>query len=400
MSGLTSTGFVAKTAQEIIADLETAQRATVDGSLNTSATGVIANLNASFGLQLAQVWELLGEIYDAHDPNSAQGVAADHNGALSGATRLDHTKSTVTLRLTMDAHTTVLAGSVVSMDGDGSVRFVTLDDVITLGSGATLDVRAEAEDFGAIHAGADTLTQIESPTSGWTAVTNPSAAEAGQDVETDEAYRARRVQEIASEGGSTTAGIIADLRKLTPLVREVHPIENDTDDTVDGLPPHSFEIVVLYDGSADEDATSIAETIWKNKPAGIQPVGTEHVVITDSEGTLQDVYFTRPTLVAINVNYLATVDGTYVPGGVQVSLKKVATADPTNPAYFGVGRTVYLAQLLAAGLKAVGVINLTLDIARDPTVPGSPVPATPAATIAIGPRELATFDGATWVESP
>lgn len=395
MSGLTPLGFEAKTVAEIIADLEAQQRSTVDGSLNTSATGVIANLNASYALQLGQLWELGQAIYDAHDPNSAQGIAADHNGALSGETRLNHTKSTVTLTLTFDAAATVVAGSVVSMDGAPSVRFVTLADVTSPGAGS-LDVSAEAEDFGAIHAGAGTLTHIESSTSGWAAVTNAASAVLGSDVETDEHYRVRRVQEISSQGGSTTAGIIADLRKLTSLVREVQPIENDTDVTVDGLPPHSFEIVVWYLGSEPEKAQTIAASIWKNKPTGIRSVGTEHVVFIDTEGTPQDVYFTRPTLVPINVNYDATHDTTYLSRGVEFMLKDAST-DPASPAYFSVGKDVSLLQLLVAGSKTIGVTNLTLDIARDPALPPTSVPATPAATIAIGPRELATFTGANWV---
>jgi hypothetical protein len=396
VSGLTPTGFVAKTVEEIIADMQARQRSSIDGSLNTSATSVIGALNTSFALELAQCWEALGEVYDAHDPNSAQGIAADHNGALSGETRLDHTKSTVTLSLTMDAGTTVIAGSVVSMLGAPSIRFVTLSDAITLGVPATIDVRAEAEDFGAIYAGAGTLTHIESPTSGWTDVTNAAPTTIGSDVETDEAYRVRRIQEISSQGGSTTSGIVADLRKLTPLVREVQAIENDTDSTVDGLPPHSFEIVVWYVGVDPADAATIAASIWKNKPAGVQSVGTELVVVTDSEGLDHDVYFTRPTLVPINVNYDATTDATYAAHGVRDALV-AAYADSTSPAYFSVGKDVSLLQLLVAGSRTIGVLNLTLDIARDPALPTGAVPASPADTIAIGPRELATFVGANWV---
>lgn len=390
--GLTATGWRSKTVEEILADLQTRQASTVDGSLNSSATGVLANVNASIALELAQLWELGGELWDAHDPNSAQGIAADHNGALAGITRLVHTKSKVTLRLTLDANSPVAAGSVVSQLGNARVRFVTLEDAERLTDG-TLDVPAEAEEFGAVNAGPGTLTVIESPASGWNAVTNLDPAIAGTDVETDEAYLIRRVKDIATQGGSTFDGAVADVRKALGVV-EADGIENDTDAVVDGLPPHSFEVIVR---GGDDDA--IAAAIWKNKPAGIQTVGTEGVTVLDTEGVEHEVRFTRATLVLLHVNYQVLADDTYVTGGVETAIS-AATANPAHAAHFGIGRNVYVARLQAAGLNAQGVINLTLDVAIDPAVPADPNPAASNTFIVIGPREIAQFLVPAWTVTP
>lgn len=394
--GLTPTGFVAKPVEAIIADLQAAQASTIDASLNTTATGVISNLNASFAQQLAQCWELAQEAYDAHDPNAAQGVAADHNGALSGVTRENRAKSLVTLTLALDADTSVLAGSVVSKVDDASVRFVTLTDAETADAGS-VSVEAEAEDYGAITAGVHTLTVIESPTSGWTSVTNDGEAIPGRAVETDERYRQRRVLEVASQGGSTVDGVVADVRQLEGVL-SVGSLENEDDITsVEGLPPHSFEIIVRADGATD---AAIAQSIFKNKPGGIRAYGSTVVTVTDAEGKTHDIGFTHTQLVRINVNYHGAYDASYSSAkGVREAVE-AAALDPSKPSYLDIGTPVYLARVLAAGLTAQGVVNLTLDIAKHPAAPADAVPSAVDAVIAISGRELAYFDHTlSWVSS-
>ncbi|HXK18347.1 MAG TPA: baseplate J/gp47 family protein, partial [Polyangiaceae bacterium] len=150
MSGLTPEGFIAKTVDEILAELRQSQRSNVDGSLNTSATGVIANLNMAFALELAACWEAIAEVYDAHDPASAEGIAADANGSLVGVPRRPATKALTTLRLTMATSTLVPSGSVVSDPTRPTVRFVTLVDALTSTTSTSVDVPAAAETAGVL----------------------------------------------------------------------------------------------------------------------------------------------------------------------------------------------------------------------------------------------------------
>jgi uncharacterized phage protein gp47/JayE len=391
MSGLTPIGFQAKTVQQIIAELQDYQRSTIDGSLNSSSTGVLANLNMAFAMQLAQVWELAQEIYDSHDPNSAEGTALDAIGALTGSTRLPAAASVAELALTLGAAVTVPAGSRVSDPARPTVQFATSVAVTSIGAGSYM-VQAVATETGPIAAPPGTLTHIDSPVPGWTAVTNPDAADLGNDVESDEAYRLRRQEELAAQGGSTVDGVRADVLKL-PGVVSCRCLENRTDVTdVNGLPPHSFEVVVR--GGDDQ---AIAEQIWLDKPAGIETFGTTSVNVVDSEGETHAVHFTRPTAIIINATYEVTTasPSTYVALSVRAALV-LATNDPSNHAYFDIGLPVYLVRLLAIGQAVQGVVNFTMDIARAPTVPPDALPTQPSFTVAIGPREYATFAGATW----
>jgi len=390
VSGLTPEGFVAKTVDEILAELRQSQRSNVDGSLNTSATGVIANLNMAFALELAACWEAIAEVYDAHDPVSAEGIAADANGSLVGVPRRPATKALTTLHLTMAPNTLVPSGSVVSDPARPTVRFVTLVDALTSTTSTSVDVAAAAETAGVLTAGADTLTKIESPASGWTAVTNPATAIPGQDVETDEEYRIRQAELRATSEGSTLSGIVADVR-LLPNVITAAGYENTSDVVVNSLPPHSFEIVVS--GGTD---SVIAQSIWRNKPAGIETYGTTTVTITDSEGITHDVRFSRPVTKIVNVNYAATVDASYVAGSIRSTLEQ-ASVDVTSPAHFAIGAPVYLVRLLAIASEVRGVVNVTLDIALAPAVPPDAIPTSPDNVLPINSREVATFTGASWV---
>jgi len=395
-AGLSLLGFTAKTVNEIIADMRAYQAANIASGLNTSSTGVLSNINMSVALQLGQLWELAAEIYDAHDPATAEGVAADHTGSLTGVTRLPATYSTTTLTLTMSENVTVPTGSVVSDPLRPTVRFVTTADVTssTVVGTYNLTVAAKAETTGPLTAASGALTKIESPVSGWTAVTNPGPAIAGSDVETDEDYRARRAEVLAEDGGSTLAGIVADVR-LLPGVLTAAGRENTTELTdATGMPPHTFEVIVR-----GGDDSAIANSIWKNKPAGVDSYGTTSINVLDEAGNVQLVSFSRPTLKTINVNVSATTDGHYVAGSLRVALE-LASVDPDSDMVFKVGEPVYLVRLLSEASEVPGVVNVTLDVELAPTVPASAVPTTPAKTLVIGVREIASFSGSTWVGAP
>ena len=74
-----------------------------------------------------------------------------------------------------------------------------------------------------------------------------------------------------------------------------------------GRPGHSFEIVV-NDNNGEVDNTTIATTIFNNKPAGIQSYGTTTASILDNAGNAYAVSFSRPTQVPIYVVVILQTD--------------------------------------------------------------------------------------------
>jgi uncharacterized phage protein gp47/JayE len=364
--GVTDTGFVIKPLEVILEELAAAQRATIDPNWNTEADSLAGQYNGIFADQLAQLWEAHEATYHALS-RSSDGDALDIIGALTGTARRGATKSVVTLTLSLNASITVPAGSIVSVDGDPSIRVITLADAVNGGSPGTVDVQAEAETAGAITANPGTLTVIDTPVAGWTAVTNAAGLTGGEGIEDDDTYRRRQLTELAAGGGGSVPGIRADILALDEEIACV-VLENDGDTTVDGMPPHSVEAVVM-----NGDDQEIAETLFASKSGGVYTHGTELVTITDDQGIDHEVRFSRPTEVPVYVAIGVTTVGDYL--GFEGEIQTAIVDDlitRSSDGYLDIGTDVYAARIVVAALGVSGVLNarvgLSLSSISDPAV--------------------------------
>jgi uncharacterized phage protein gp47/JayE len=175
--GLQPTGFIPKTVQDVIDEMNEGLRALYGPSVNVSSASVFGQYNGILGDKIAELWELGESIHRAIHPDFALNEALDNICALTGVTRLAQTKSTVTLLLNLDAGVTVPAGSIVSVSTTGA-RFVTLAAATNSGTGpAAISVAAESENYGPVNGYAHTIDQIDTPVSGWSAAVGiPSGA--------------------------------------------------------------------------------------------------------------------------------------------------------------------------------------------------------------------------------
>lgn len=380
-AGLTSTGFEAKTLEAILADIETAQRATIDPTLDTSAESVVGALNASAATKLRELWELLAVLYASRSPRNASLEALDALCAITGTARKSATKGTVTLSLTILHGATVPAGSVVHVAGDVANRWVTLDAVTntlgSVGSYAALTVAAEAETAGHRPAYAHTITEIATPVSGWAFADNVFDADPGRDVETDAALRLRREREVQGAGAGTVGAITAALSAVTS-VRQVVVFENPTDTLdADGLPPHSIEALVL--GGSD---TLIRSALWATKPAGIRTHGSTTGTTLDADGVARSVAFTRPTEVSVYLTFVVAVRRDTYAGGAAVKSAALAVGETLLA-----GDPVRLSTLIRAVMGVAGVVDV---VALCGLASGSVFPF----NLAMTRRQRAAFDSA------
>jgi uncharacterized phage protein gp47/JayE len=380
-AGLSSTGFEAKTLADILADIETRERATIDPTLDTSAESVVGNLNAVMATKLRELWELAAIVYAARAPRNASLEALDALSAITGTTRKGATKGTVTLSLTILHGATVPAGSVVHVAGDVANRWVTLDAVTntlgSVGSYAALTVDAEAESAGHVLAYAHTITEIATPVSGWAFADNVLDATPGRDVETDAALRLRREREVQGAGAGTVGAITAALSAVAS-VRQVVVFENPTDTTdADGLPPHSIEALVL--GGSD---TLIRTALWATKPAGIRTHGSTTGTTLDADGVARSVAFTRPTEVSVYLTLVVAVRRDTYAGGAAVKAAALAVGEVLLA-----GDTVRLSTLIRAVMGVAGVVDV---VALCGLASGSVFPF----NLAMTRRQLASFDSA------
>lgn len=382
MAGLTSTGFAIKTTEEILASLRARALAEIDPALDVSTDSPIGQILGICADEIASAWELAQAVNSGQSPEDASGFSLTNLAALTGTEREDATPSTVELTLTLDATTTVPAGSVVAVTGNPTVRFRTMTDVTSVGAGA-YTVDAECEDTGPTAANAGTITVIVTPVSGWTAVTNAGAATPGTNVESDEALRIRRQIELRAQGTSPVDAIRADMLDTDgdwPGVAQCVVFENVSHLTVDGMPPHSIEVVVRDEPSLDDDV--IAARIFALKAGGIQAYGTTVVDVEDSYGYTHAVGFTRATEATVYIEIDLAIDSDEYPADGDTQVQSAIEAIGVD---YLVGKDVILARLKAAAFSVAGVVDVTAMRAGFADNPAG------TANLTIGRREIAVI---------
>jgi uncharacterized phage protein gp47/JayE len=343
--GLTTEGFVPKSFEVLQEEMNAALRAAFGNSINLT-NGILAKFRDIVCERYAELWELSESVYSSQDPDKATATALEALCALTGTLKNPATYSAVVLTLTGTPATLVTEGSraatfstakkfatdadatIVAVDAwaaltgyalgqrvhndSGKVYQVTtagtsdasggptgtgtgiVDDSVVwayLGDGTgAVDVAATATETGEIAGYARDINTIDTPVGGWDGVINVLDASLGSDVESDESLRQRRELELAQAGQSTPDAIRAALLEVED-VTAVTVFYNNTDETdADGIPPHAVECLVR--GGDDQD---IVDAIFANVAAGIATYGTEPVgTVTDTQGTVHDVYFSRP----------------------------------------------------------------------------------------------------------
>ncbi|HAK4561435.1 TPA: hypothetical protein H2B82_003384 [Salmonella enterica] len=263
-------------------------------------------------------------VYNCFSPATGYGAALTSNVKINGIARKGATNSTVDLLLTGTAGTTITNGTVK----DTNNVIWRLPASVVIGVDGTVTVTAICSNSGAVAALAGTITTINTPTRGWTSVTNPVAATVGAPAETDAELRIRQGQSVAIPSMTPFEGVDGAIANIAGVTR--HKLyENDTGKTDgNGLPPHSISAIV--DGG---DVTEIARTIRGNKGQGVRTWGKTSVTVPDKYGNPHIISFSRPTDVPVYGKITLTVFAGYTSQiGVQI---QQAVADYINRLMIG-----------------------------------------------------------------
>jgi uncharacterized phage protein gp47/JayE len=353
--GLTLTGFVPKTTDEILSELAADQRASpaLSPLWASDQISIIGAINATVASQLGAGWEGLQGVYNQFDRQAAEGVSLDSVGNLTGTMRLPRRRTTIrNVQCTLDPATEVAAESLIaSIAGDPSRKFRNSFGFNTGGVSGTgsvvVDVQFEALEYGPIEAPAGFLTTRESSVAGWSAVTNPIAGDLGADVETDAAYKLRQAEDLASPGSSSQPGLLSALRDV-PGVTSVSILGNDTDGTVDAVPPHSFEAIIE---GGDNDA--IAAKIFAEKAPGDGTSGSVTRVVTSEDGIGFSIRFTRPADINFYIAISVRVNSDY-PGSTALKDALAAWAN----VFHTPGTDVSPSRIAAKAFETPGVYDV------------------------------------------
>lgn len=252
------------------------------------------------------------------NPQTASGRWQDALAKIYFINRKPAINSTCVCTLTGINGTTVTAGALIRSTYDQTLW--SLNEDTTIGSNGTTTATFTCQSEGAIQAGVATLTQIVTTVPGWDAVTNATAAEVGQLVESQAAFESRRYQSVALNGRSTTAAVYARVAEVNNVIAAyVTDNKTNVNKTVDGytLSPHSIYVSVI--GGDDDD---IAEAIYNSVSAGCDYNGNTTVNVTDpNTGAVEAVTFMRPTQLPLYVKVTIQDDGN-LPDGYETIVRQ------------------------------------------------------------------------------
>lgn len=436
MSGITSTGFVPKTLEEIETDLKTGIRGTFGASEDVEAESVWGQFIGIFSERTALVWQAIAAVYQASFPDGADGVNLINNCALTGVAQLPATYSTVVAGLTGTLATVIPADKIASVLGSGTQFKLTspatlaaivpwaVSTVYVIGNvreqygrlwrckvpgtsgtvGPTTDGAPESDSVvawdylgtgtgyvevtlravltGPKVAAAYTLTVIETPVSGWNYVRNfTDQTTKGTDLESERALRLRRELSLGALGSASARAIRSAVLAVTG-VTDCFVFENDGDVTdADGIPPHAFEVVVA--GGTNFD---VAQAIYTAKGATAGTYGTSSQNVTDSSGFTKVVLYSRPVDLNIWATFNLIIDPALFPsnGAAQVKAAVVAWALLN----IHTGSEVRSSPLVPLAFTIPGVVESTLPLI------GLANPPTVSTTIVANNRQKAAFDTA------
>jgi uncharacterized phage protein gp47/JayE len=253
---------------------------------------------------------------------------------------------------------------------------------------ATLDglgsavVEARGLEFGEISCPAASIDTIDSPVVGWATVTNLAEGLIGTEEETDVELRARRERSTSTGAQAILDAMFAAINNI-PGVTNLTILENDSNIVdVNGLPPHSFEVIVV--GGDDQ---AIADTIWAKKSTGSTPAGTSDIDIVDSQGITHTMRLTRPAQIDIYVKVTITTFADYPADGddlIKQAIVDYANGDLIAGRGFSVGDDVIYTRLYTPINSVPGheIDELLIDTVFPPTLQDN---------IAIGIEEVSHF---------
>jgi len=352
MSGLSAAGFERKRLIDIKTDIEDALKIAFGNNIDLTPQSGFGQFIGILSEALSDQWESQENVYNSQYPSTAQGIQLSNVVMYNGIERQDATNSTVAGIITGTEGTVIPAGSKASVASTNDV-FITLSEVI-IPAGGSIIVDMQSEETGSIEASTGTLTVIETPIFGWSAITNSSSATIGRDEETDAELRIRREQSTQALGQNLVDSLFGQLLNIDG-VEDAVVISNGTDATVDGIPPHQFLSSILG-GDNDE----IANTIWDNTPQGIASYGDTTVEITDDQGFKQDVKFTRPDDVNIYLKVDITVNTDEFPGSGSTDIKDAIVA--YGLANFKISDDVILSEFYTPINSVPGILTIDLRI--------------------------------------
>lgn len=295
-------GLQVNTHAETLAALTAALQAIYGTDINLDSSSPDGQNIQIFAQSVTDILELLNEINNSFDVESANGVILDQRVALNGISRKQGAFTITPISITVDRALTLpgLDADVADINGTG---FTVADDAgnewilattHAFGAAGTASLSFRAKNIGLVETTLNTITNQVTVTTGVTAVNNPAAATTiGSDEESDVELKIRRINSYKLQAQNNADAVEAAILTV-PAVTSALVVEDDGAHT----------IWCIVEGGA---AAVIAETIYAKASSGCGLVGDdESEVVTRINGLTKTIVFDRPIVDEIYIKFTLT----------------------------------------------------------------------------------------------
>ena len=301
---LDENGLQIKSFNEVNEDLTTGFRDIYGNDINVDSNSPDGQLINILSQVIVDLLEVILQVYNSFDPDTAVGKILDQRVALNNIVRKGGTYSytniavTTTAACTLNGLSTVDAESAFTVSDSQGTQWV-LASTQTPSAAGTYTYSFRAKEIGAVESLPNTITTIVNAVVGVSAVNNPAALTVkGEDTETDAELKARRKQSIGiASQGYKEALEAALLNTADVTYAKVYENESNTTDA-DGIPGHSIWAIVQ--GGTNED---VANAIYAKRNAGCGMKGSTTYTITKSDGSIFTVAWDRPSTTTAYIEF-------------------------------------------------------------------------------------------------
>lgn len=304
--GMTDTGFKPKRIADVYDSIKARITEITDDKTgekvfqNESDDSLFMQVSFIVAEAIAECWEQAYQASTVRDPNKASGAILKGLIQLNGLVAKFGSQTQINVKFTGLKDATIPQGSLIS-DVENSVNY-SVDKLVTIGADGTATGTATALTKGPINPKNNTVIVIKTPTYGWTNVTNTGVVVVGAEPQTDEELHQEQQRATSNTAYRQIDAIYAGLLNVPGV--EFARVYQNTGLTADSRGIDAKSVAAVVVGGTNEDiANSIAR-----KSANINSFfGSTEVDVTDIQGHVNKIKFSRPEEVEIDVEVNITI---------------------------------------------------------------------------------------------
>lgn len=321
--GMTDTGFKPKRIADVYDSIKARITEITDDKTgekvfqNESDDSLFMQVSFIVAEAIAECWEHAYQASTVRDPNKASGAILKGLIQLNGLVAKFGSQTQINVKFTGLKDATIPQGSLIS-DVENSVNY-SVDKSVTIGADGTATGTATALTKGPINPKNNTVIVIKTPTYGWTNVTNTGVVVVGAEPQTDEELHLEQQRATSNTEYRQIDAIYAGLLNVSGV--EFARVYQNTGLTTDSRGIDAKSVAAVVVGGTNED---IANSIAK-KSANINSFfGSTEVDITDNQGQVNKIKFSRPEEVEIDVEVNITItDSSQFPASTEDAKKQI-----------------------------------------------------------------------------